>query len=213
MVDEDNNQISEKQIIYIREDGEKKILPMIAEEVEKIESMSFLQDGRVVGNDREGAFYEINIDTGEKTQLFTCWPNSCKYGYGITRDFIIAVGEDREVFVYNLHTGAVGRNAEVLRTFLKREGSIKEKTEQNSVLLMENAEEENSFYFATQSGLYRYIMGGNLVEQLIDGKQTEFGNPNNELLGMVVKEKGEFLVLFSNNKLMNYTYDSDAPII
>lgn len=102
LVDEDNNQISEKQIIYIREDGEKKILPMIAEEVEKIESMSFLQDGRV---------------------------------------------------------------------------------------------------------------GGNLVEQLIDGKQTEFGNPNNELLGMVVKEKGEFLVLFSNNKLMNYTYDSDAPII
>ena len=73
--------------------------------------------------------------------------------------------------------------------------------------------EEDIIYLAGEKGLHRHVIGGSVMEQLIDGKLCSLGNPSYALQGMLALENNEFLALFSGGKAVHYVYDPDIPTV
>ena len=72
---------------------------------------------------------------------------------------------------------------------------------------------DNVIYIAGDKGLYRHVLGGSVMEQIIDGNLSTFGNPAYSIAGMVLLEDNEFLVLFTEGKLVRFTYNPDIPTV
>ena len=73
------------------------------------------------------------------------------------------------------------------------------------------ADPQGSIYLAGQEGLYRHIIGGNAIEQIIDGKLSVLNNPSYNIAGIILFNNHEFLAVFHNRKLVCFTYDPDIP--
>lgn len=73
--------------------------------------------------------------------------------------------------------------------------------------------EEEVVYIAGKGGVYRHVIGGSAMEQIIDGSLSSFSNPAMNLRGMVRLPQDEFLVLFSGGQLVRYTYDPNVPTV
>ena len=73
--------------------------------------------------------------------------------------------------------------------------------------------EENVIYVAGKGGVYRHVIGGSAMEQIIDGTLTTFSNPSVGIVNMTTLKNNEFMVLFNGGKLVRYVYDPDAPTV
>lgn len=73
--------------------------------------------------------------------------------------------------------------------------------------------EENVIYVAGKGGVYRHVIGGSAMEQIIDGTLTTFSNPSVSIVNMIPLKNNEFMVLFSGGKLVRYVYDPDVPTV
>lgn len=74
-------------------------------------------------------------------------------------------------------------------------------------------DQEGVLYIAGDKGLYRHVIGGGAMEQIIDGNLSIFGNPSYTLEGMIALEENEFLALLSGGKLIRFTYDQNIPSV
>lgn len=70
---------------------------------------------------------------------------------------------------------------------------------------------DDILYLAGEKGLYRHVIGGSVMEQIIDGELCSLGNPSYRLQGMLPLENNEFLALFEGAKMIHYVYDPDVP--
>lgn len=68
-------------------------------------------------------------------------------------------------------------------------------------------------YLAGQTGIYRHVLGGAAIEQLVDGNLSILGNPTYSIMDMVVVDEDEFLILLTGQKLMHFVYDPDIPTV
>lgn len=73
--------------------------------------------------------------------------------------------------------------------------------------------EEDVLYLAGQKGLYRHVLGGSAMEQVIDGRLCSFNDPTYGLLGMVVLEDNEFMALFGGGRLVRFVYHPEVPTV
>lgn len=73
--------------------------------------------------------------------------------------------------------------------------------------------EEGILYIAGKGGLYRHVIGGSAMEQIIDGALSGFSNPAMSILGVAAYGENEFAALFSTGKLALYQYDPDVPTV
>lgn len=71
--------------------------------------------------------------------------------------------------------------------------------------------EEGIIYLAGKEGLYRHVIGGSAMEQLIDGKLCSLGNPAYNIQSMIALENSEFLALFEGSQMIHYVYNPDIP--
>ncbi|MDE6600693.1 MAG: extracellular solute-binding protein [Lachnospiraceae bacterium] len=73
--------------------------------------------------------------------------------------------------------------------------------------------EDGVLYIAGKGGMYRHVIGGSVMEQIIDGALTSFSNPSMNMLGITAYGENEFAVLFSGGKVVLYKYDPDVPTV
>lgn len=73
--------------------------------------------------------------------------------------------------------------------------------------------EEGILYLAGEKGLYRHVIGGSAMEQVIDGNLCSLGNPAYALQGMAALDNNEFIALFEDCRLVRFTYHADIPTI
>ena len=78
---------------------------------------------------------------------------------------------------------------------------------------------ENSdgyLFFTTYTGLYSYIPGGSVTEELIGGTRTSLGDPTCIPTALTGTGDGSFYLLCQLNQqptLCHFTYDEDAPVV
>lgn len=73
--------------------------------------------------------------------------------------------------------------------------------------------EENIIYVAGKGGVYRHVIGGSAMEQIIDGGLSSFSNPAMSIVNMITLDNNEFMVLFTGGRLVRYTYDPNVPTV
>ena len=66
-------------------------------------------------------------------------------------------------------------------------------------------------YLACRTGLYRYIWGGSVIEQIADGRLTALGDTQRNPRALQVLDNGEFRVMFSGNYMVEMYYDETLP--
>lgn len=76
--------------------------------------------------------------------------------------------------------------------------------------------EEGVLYVAGKKGLHRHVIGGSVMEQIIDGSLCTLNNPSYGIEGMVMLADNSFLTLFGDDsgvRLVRYAYDADVETV
>ncbi|MDE7323175.1 MAG: extracellular solute-binding protein [Lachnospiraceae bacterium] len=71
----------------------------------------------------------------------------------------------------------------------------------------------DTIYIAGDKGLYRHVIGGSTIEQVMDGSLSLLGMPSHSILAMTINDKNEFLTVYSDGKLVKASYDADVPTV
>lgn len=72
---------------------------------------------------------------------------------------------------------------------------------------------DDIIYIAGDKGLYRHVLGGSAMEQVIDGSLSGFSNPSYRIEDMAALDNNEFLAVFTNGKLVRFVYDPNIPTV
>lgn len=72
---------------------------------------------------------------------------------------------------------------------------------------------DNTVYIAGEKGLYRHVIGGSAVEQVIDGGLSSLGAPSHIIMAMTENDRNEFLTVYSDGKFVKFTYDATVPAV
>ena len=73
--------------------------------------------------------------------------------------------------------------------------------------------EDDTIYVAGSKGIHRHAIGGNMMEQIVDGNLSLLSNPSYNFVSMLALPEGAFLALFDNHKVVKFTYDPDVPSV
>ena len=72
---------------------------------------------------------------------------------------------------------------------------------------------EGTVYLAGKKGIHRHVIGGNMMEQIVDGNLSLLSNPDYRIVDMIEIGEDAFLGLFVGGKVIRFTYDPDVPTV
>lgn len=73
--------------------------------------------------------------------------------------------------------------------------------------------DDGTVYIAGKKGIHRHVLGGNMMEQILDGNLSLLSNPDYYTIDMLQLENDVFLGLYTGGKLIKFTYDPDVPTV
>ncbi len=100
---------------------------------------------------------------------------------------------------------------EVLADFVKENFSSRDSSSGRSYDLFLVSGGKDALYLAGEQGVYRHVLGGSAIEQVMDGSLNILGNPTYNIMDMLVTEDDEFVVLLTGERMARFVYDPDVP--
>ncbi len=201
----------EPMFMYVSADGNVRDVEGPLEDGGYLTDFLFLAEGGLLAADSLGNIYDVDKDNGTISKLFQA--EGYVHYMADIGNYIVAV-RNQQSYIYNKETKELVDTDTVLDTFLQDTTKVEDGVYSDSnTLLMAQGPEENSIYLACRGGLYYHVIGGSVMEQMIDGSLSTFGDPTVTFFSMIPEEGGTFLVLFSNRELVRYTYDETIPTV
>lgn len=186
-------------------------------DIANVYDFELTEDGRlfaVISSDRINGtplLCEIDTDTGKANVLNA----ALSYIYNIDisgRYIILSDVYSSDVIVYDYEANTLFTETDVLREFwgdvIVNDGDYTGMTEYD---ICDGG--DDTIYIVCPKGLYRYELGGNMIEQLIDGSSCLIGMKDSNGAGVsYVTYEGDdsLLVQCADNTLVRYKYDPDA---
>ena len=156
-----------------------------------------------------GTVYGIDVESGTLTKVVTLERSpdlikfQGKYLFFLTSgDGVVIWDSEEETFVED----------SVLADFMT-ENYLNDYYADYTYTVYMTPGEEGVLYIAGKGGLYRHVIGGSAMEQIIDGALSSFSNPSMEMMGVASYGENEFAVLFTTGKVALYQYDPDVPTV
>ena len=207
---EENNSDYNPEYAYVSADGEVVPIELNSDKNAFASKFDFTEDGRIIMTDYRGSVLEINKDNGSMKELFTGSESFC--AFNIVGNYIVAI-DNKNIYIYNLLTDELCQNPEALVRFLDEQGieRIDEGPGYNAFCFGKDT--DDAIYILDANGLYRYVMNGSSVEQLIDGKLCTIGNPSFRANSFIQESDGSFVIFYGEGKLIRYTYDPEMPSV
>lgn len=166
--------------------------------------------GRVFAAPFGGIIYEIMEDgSSEKFLTIEETPKQIEF----VGNLMVIDGKYSDgLLLYDIETKTYVED-EVLNDFIIENYKDRDYSTQDCYDIKFFPGEDNVLYIAGEKGLHRHVIGGSVIEQVIDGNLSCLSNPSYLLMGMVALPDNEFIGLFSGNKLVHFTYDPDIPTV
>lgn len=73
--------------------------------------------------------------------------------------------------------------------------------------------DDDTVYVAGKQGMHRHVIGGNMMEQIVDGALSLLSNPDYYFVDAMQLGGDTFLALFAGGKLIRFTYDPNVPAV
>lgn len=205
--------------VFVFPDGSVKIADygFTQEDGTCIAAFRFREDGRLFASDISGRIYEVHIDADSKEKnpsLEELFAVDGQAGYmDFSGDTLMTVGRGR-LYLYDLEEGALRPRDETADEFIRRElpdGTVSY-TGGGYPLAVFGSGEEDTIYIVCGRGMYRHALGGSVMEQIIDGALTTFGDSTATLYHVEALENQEFMAQFNGSSgLVRYTWDGSVP--
>ena len=194
--------------------GECREIPIAYTELDPqtsyfVSKSDFTDDGRLIVDFYVSEIREVDPETGNLSKNINEL-ESVVHGLG-------CAGSD--VYILGWRTASVyqGEEAASLTGVLKEqiEGSLQATEGYNhKITFWENP--DGYLFFTTHDGLYSYVPGGSITEELVSGARTSLGDPTFFPLTLTGVDDGSFYVLGDQDGesvLYHYVYDENAPTV
>jgi len=168
----------------------------------------FTPDGRLFAMSTLQNVYEIYLDQKSCQQVFTVDSGS-DAALCSNEEFLIAA-DGAKVYFYDLKSGKTEDEDQVLNSYIAKQ---REKSFGLALCAADNGKDRHTLYVAGCSGIAGHVIGGSVMEQLVDGALSGLGDPSRPPREILHHEDGSFLVLFEDGELDTYTYDKNAPAV
>lgn len=216
--------------IFVSPEGDIKVVDFGFTQADGscLSTLCFKKDGRLFAGDMNGRIYEVDIAHESLKELFMMEREIGSIGF--CGDVLMAVAPER-LYLYDLAKKEMMPQDTVADQFIKNTlaGGSTAYTGGGYPLTVFGGG-EGVFYIACVNGLYRHVLGGSTVEQVIDGALSTFGDGNSIYFGSEIydgdpgggaeSEENEgsalssagagFLAQFSG-VLVRYHYDDSIP--
>ena len=157
--------------------------------------------------------YELNMEN-QGMQAVVNIPGSTVYI--ACKNNLLMCGNTDKLYLYDLLEKSFIED-DVLQDFIKENYSNIDNSNAGSynvlVFLGENNGEDRVVYIAGKKGLHRHVIGGSAVEQVIDGSLSSLGDPSHAIEDVALLNNQEFLVKYSDGKLVKFTYDATVSTV
>lgn len=169
--------------------------------------LSFSEDGRhlyLATGDEE--IYEIDQETGESRLVMQI--DAIPDVFCIWDHYLAAKSEQEGIFLYDLDTGEEIED-DVLTDFVKQNYAPDSMVFSSTYTIF--PAEDGGIYLAGASGLHRHVIGGAVMEQVINGGLCGLSDPSEPVSVMTRTANEGFLAAFSKGKMSSFTYDPNMP--
>ncbi len=156
-----------------------------------------------------GTVYQVDVEKETLTKLLTMeWRPDLIQFQG---DYMLFLTHSDGVTIYD-RKEEKWLEDDVLSEFMKG-SSLGEYYVNDTYTVYLTPGEENVIYIAGKGGMYRHVIGGSAMEQIIDGALSSFSNPSMGIIGITAFGDNEFAALFSVGKVVLYQYDPNVPTV
>ncbi len=200
---------SENKICFIPAQGETQWFDVPASEYDVPACMCLSEDGSrlfVAGYDQK--IYEIDRESGN-AKLFVAsdiTPNMLC----VWENYMAVKNERSGVVLYALDT-AERIEDDVIMDFVNKNCAVNKQVAKSTYSIF--PAEEAGIYLVCDKGVYRHVIGGTVMEQVINGGLSSLSDPMKHVVKMIrVGEEG-FLVAFSEGKVSAFAYDPNVSTV
>lgn len=170
----------------------------------------FTNSGKLIAQFQTSGVYQVDLETGAVGEnLNEVEPMVFKMGCGGENTYIM--GWDTVSANIDGKTAALDNamGQQIVDALRDNEGNTPK------IAFWENS--EGYLFFITQMGLYSFVPGGSVVEELINGSRTTLGDTRFLPVAMTGAEDDTFYVLGDRGNegamLLHYTYDTEIPTV
>lgn len=197
----------DSKISYVKVDTNGKSTPLSIDlpkikditDYNSLHSIKVAPNGDLFGVDFTGSVYQIDIDNGKIKNKYTS--NSEITSYTIVDNTLITA-TSAKVAQYDITTGKALTDLAIMKDYIP--------TTDTGDFVITNGIAKNELIFSNEKGLFRYILGGNLVERMVDGSFSSFSALDMFNVDVVEISDGQYLALYRDKEnkfsLMKYEY-------
>ncbi len=194
--------------VYNTDNTFKQITVELPDASTWLRTLTFDDQGMLYVYDSGGNIYQTDIHAetseklvtlGEGTELMQC------------RDRILMCMTSQKIFLYDLEQKSFVED-ETLDRFVKENYREMQWTG-GGYTAYPFLGADNTIYIAGDKGLYRHIIGGGVVEQVVDGGLSSLGDPSNSIMSMTMNDQNEFLAAYGNGKIVRFAYDATVSSV
>lgn len=184
------------------------VLPKIKDitDYNSLHSIKVASNSDLFGLDDTGSVYQIDLANGKIKNKYTS--NSGIFSYTIVSNTLIAVTSSK-VAQYDITTEKALADLTILKDYIP--------TTESEKCVMTTGIAKNELIFSNENGLYRYILGGNLVERMVDGSFSSFSALDMFNVDIVEMTDGQYLALYSDKQnrfsSMKYEYSKTTASV
>lgn len=195
---------------YVDEKGDKHALEPHGEGYQKgtnLNTFAFSPEGELYAASANQV-YRLHVESGEAESLFATVGQVESVVFA--GDMMLAADKEK-VYTYDRKEGELLENNSILSEFIASHstgGLVMAVSDTGAGGDTGNAQ---ALYMACRTGLYRYIWGGSVIEQIADGQMTALSDTQRDLLALQVLDNGEFRILFGGNYMVEMYYDETLP--
>lgn len=158
--------------------------------------------------------YEVGEDGETLTPLFGTGDEYAVQLCFLGEDTMLAMTA-QEVLIYDRKSRTLQDGDEVLDAFVRQiaqdNGSVLKRADDSYSLYLVAGENE-TLYLACSEGIYSHVLGGGVMEQVLEGSLCTMGDPSQGIYGMQLYPENRFYVLYRDACGL-YAYDAAMPTL
>ncbi len=203
--DDNSTNFPVSQYAYLSPDGKLQKLDIGLKH--EFQTFDIDDNGNIFACSFSGDIYQINVKEQSADLIFSIDKNLT--AMDTVSDYLIAA-DSSAMYFYDIKNKKLVETPEAMTTFYKEQGlNTKNITETGPVFdFCQGA--DNSIYIISKKGLYRYVIDGNQVEQLLDGMSYHIGNPAYTVRSVEMLSDNSFIVTYNQGSVMRYSFDASA---
>lgn len=195
---------------YMDEKGEKYPLELHGEGYQKgtnLNTFAFSPEGELYAASANQV-YRLHVESGEAESLFA---TAGQVESVVFAGDVMLAADREKIYTYDRKEGKLLENNGILSEFIANHSTGGLVMAVSDTGAGDDAGNAQVLYMACRTGLYRYIWGGSVIEQIADGQMTALSDTQRDLLALQVLDNGEFRILFGGNYMVEMYYDETLP--